>query len=40
VAAASDRGSRNTGEFIPHAVAATGTAPGGQWDVSGGRHSH
>jgi hypothetical protein len=39
LAAASDRGSRNVREFIPRVVAATGTAPGGQWDASGGQHS-
>jgi hypothetical protein len=36
VAAASDRGGRNTGGFIPNVVATSGTAPSGQWDACGG----
>jgi hypothetical protein len=31
-ATASDRPYRDVGIFIPHAVAATGAAPGGQWE--------
>jgi hypothetical protein len=40
VAAASNRGDQNAGGFIPRAVTVIGTAPGGQWDASGGRHYH
>jgi hypothetical protein len=39
-AMASDRPCRDAGAFIPRVVAATGTAPGGQWDASGGRQCH